>query len=238
MGTLLKKWYQYRNSRKFARIGKRCSLKGQFLEIDGHVELGDYCKVRNNVVMRTNGGGKIILDTYAGISYGCFFESRTIIKIGRFTGIAEFTVIRDTNHAVIGTVDHWRLTPYISQPIVIGDSCMIGSGCYICPGVAIGDGAVIAQHSVVTKDIGPLEVWAGNPARKVAHRMKGVPDSMKARYQELLDRFGMRESRHGFQDEADRIAEAALDGINRAAEERDRLLALFEQQPVDATPDD
>lgn len=228
MNGVVTAWRQFINSRKFARIGRHCSVKGRFLEIDGHVELGDYCKIRNNVIMRTNAGGKIILDTYAGISYYCYFEARTIIKIGKFTGIAEFTVIRDTNHAVIGTTDHWRLTPYISEPIVIGDSCMIGSNCYICPGVAIGDGAVVAQHSVVTKDIAPLEIWAGNPARKVGHRVHGVPESVKQRYDELLARLGLRENRHGFQKEAEKIMEIALQGINRAAEERDRLKALFE----------
>lgn len=216
------------NVRKFARVGKHCSLKGRFLEVDGHVELGDYCKIRNNVILRTNGGGKIILDTYAGLSYSCFLEARTIVKIGRFSGLAEFTVVRDTNHAVIGTADHWRLTPYISLPIVIGDSCMIGSNCYICPGVAIGDGAVVAQHSVVMKDIGPLEIWAGNPARKVGHRMKGVSETMVSRYQDLLKRHGLRENRHGFQEEVNAVIDVAMQGVNRAAEERDRLLALFE----------
>jgi acetyltransferase-like isoleucine patch superfamily enzyme len=205
-------------------------LKGRFLEVDGHVELGDYCKIRNNAILRTTGGGKILFETYAGISYNCFIEARTVIKIGRFTGIAEFTVIRDTNHAVLGTADHWRLTPYISQPIVIGDSCLIGSHCYICPGVAIGDGAVVAQHSVITKDIGPLEVWAGNPARKVAHRVHGVAESMQTRYQDLLNRYGLRLNRHGFQEEAEKVSEMALQGINRAAEERDQLMALFEMQ--------
>ncbi|MFA7693125.1 MAG: acyltransferase [Candidatus Hydrogenedentes bacterium] len=228
MGSLAKKWRQLVNSRKFASIGKKCNLKGSQLEVDGHVELGDFCRIRNNVILRTSKEGKIILDTYSGISYNCFFEARTVIKIGRFTGIAEFCVIRDTNHSVLGTSDHWRLTPYISDPIVIGESCLIGSTCYICPGVAIGDGAVVAQHSVVTKDIGPMEIWAGNPARRVAHRVNGIPESMKARYGDLLDRFGVRKNRHGFQEELDEVAELALQGINRAAEERDQLRLLFE----------
>lgn len=224
MNSLVRIWRQWNHSRKFVKCGKNCSFRGRFLEIDGHVEAGDHCKIRNNVIMRTNDGGKIILGTYAGISYNCYFEARTVIKIGRFTGIAEFTVIRDTNHAVIGTADHWRLTPYISQPIVVGDACMISSNCYIAPGVAIGDGAVIAQHSVVTRDIGPFEVWAGNPARKVAHRTKGLPESMQTRYNEMLDKFGLRTNRHGFMEEAEAIKAAADSGINRAAEERDRLM--------------
>ncbi len=229
MKSPLRKWRNWTNRAKFASVGKKCSLNCRYLEVDGHVELGDFCRIRDYVILRTNGGGKIILDTYAGISYFCFFEARTVIKIGRFTGIAEHTVIRDTNHAVIGTTDHWRLTPYISRPIVIGDSCLIGSSCYIAPGVAVGDGAVIAQNSVVTRDVGPLEIWAGNPARKVAHRIHGVPESMQKRYDDMLSRFGLRDSRNGYLDEVAAVSELALSGVNRAAEERDRLALEYEK---------
>lgn len=37
-------------------------------------------------------------------------------------------------------------------------------------GVTIGDGAVIGAGSVVTKDVGPYEIWAGNPARFIRKR--------------------------------------------------------------------
>ena len=37
-------------------------------------------------------------------------------------------------------------------------------------GVEISDGAVIGMGSVVTKDVGPYEIWAGNPARKIRTR--------------------------------------------------------------------
>ena len=234
MSSLVNAWRQFLNSRKFARVGKHCSLKGRFLEVDGHVEIGDYCRIRNNVILRTNGGGKIILDTYSGLSYNCYLEARTIIKIGRFSGLAEFTIVRDTNHTIIGTTDHWRLTPYISLPIVVGESCMIGSNCYICPGVAIGDGAVVSQHSVVNKDIGPLEIWAGNPARTVGHRVNGISENMRFKYQDLLSKQGLRENRHGFQEELNAVVDVAMQGINRAAQERDELLHLFEGDAVEA----
>jgi|GEM_PF-6224010 len=51
------------------------------------------------------------------------------------------------------------------QPIVIGDGAWLGAGVIVLPGRRIGRGAVVGAGSVVTKDIPPDTVWAGNPAR-------------------------------------------------------------------------
>jgi serine acetyltransferase len=37
-------------------------------------------------------------------------------------------------------------------------------------GVKISDGAIVGMGSVVTKDVGPYEIWAGNPARNIRKR--------------------------------------------------------------------
>jgi acetyltransferase-like isoleucine patch superfamily enzyme len=229
MKNIVRVWRTWKHSRKFVKVGRRCRFPHKYLEVDGHVELGDECRFRNNVILRTHGQGKIIFGNRSGCSYFCILEATKMIKIGNFTGIAEFTVIRDTNHFVIGTDEHWRITPYIAEPIVIGDCVLIGSRCYINPGVAIGDGAVIAPGSVVTKDVGPLEVWAGNPARKIAHRTQGVPAKVQERYLELLAKYGLKEQdRRGYEEDEARIKEVYASGVNRAAEERDRLRKLFE----------
>ena len=46
----------------------------------------------------------------------------------------------------------------------IGNDVWIGHGAYIAAGVTIGDGAVVAANAVVTKDVPPYAVVAGNPA--------------------------------------------------------------------------
>jgi maltose O-acetyltransferase len=51
------------------------------------------------------------------------------------------------------------------RPIHIGSDVWIGGGAIILPGVTIGDGAVIGAGSVVTRDVGPDQIVAGNPAR-------------------------------------------------------------------------
>lgn len=57
----------------------------------------------------------------------------------------------------------------IKENVVIGEGAMILS--QVC---RIGDSAVIGAGAVLTKDVGPGEIWAGNPARMVGRR--GSPD--------------------------------------------------------------
>lgn len=49
--------------------------------------------------------------------------------------------------------------------MVIEEDVWIGGAAVVVPGVRIGRGAVIGAGSVVTKDVPPMCVYAGNPAR-------------------------------------------------------------------------
>lgn len=51
------------------------------------------------------------------------------------------------------------------KPIQIGHDVWVGHGAYIRPGVHIGNGAIVAAHAVVTRDVPPYAIVAGNPAR-------------------------------------------------------------------------
>lgn len=53
---------------------------------------------------------------------------------------------------------------------VVGHDVWIGREATVLPGLTIGDGAVIGAHSVVTRDVAPYAVVAGNPAREVRRR--------------------------------------------------------------------
>ena len=53
---------------------------------------------------------------------------------------------------------------------VIGPDVWIGDHATIMPGVTIGAGAIVAASSVVTRDVAPYAVVAGNPAREVRRR--------------------------------------------------------------------
>jgi chloramphenicol O-acetyltransferase type B len=69
--------------------------------------------------------------------------------------------------------DNWGETQdgYISKGnTVIGNDVWIGAEAMVMPGVHIGDGAVIGARAVVTKDVEPYAMVAGNPAKVIRKR--------------------------------------------------------------------
>ncbi len=92
--------------------------------------------------------------------------------IGDGVMIGPMVYIQTSNHNY-NSVDVQAL-PYdhrvIKKPIHIGDYVWIGGRVTILPGVRIGEGAVIGASSVVTKDVPPLAIVAGNPAKVLKYR--------------------------------------------------------------------
>jgi galactoside O-acetyltransferase len=87
------------------------------------------------------------------------------IRIGDGVMIAPSTTLTTTGHPVHPDrrVDFARF----SEPIAIEDKVWIGSNVVVLPGVRIGHGSVIGAGSVVSKDVPPMTVALGVPARPV-----------------------------------------------------------------------
>ena len=64
-----------------------------------------------------------------------------------------------TDSGGLQTEADWRVVPTI-----IRKRASIGSNATILCGITIGEGAVVGAGSVVTKNVPPNEIWAGNPA--------------------------------------------------------------------------
>lgn len=70
----------------------------------------------------------------------------------------------DVSEWMAGRKD-WSHVPI--APVVIADRCWIGAKAIILKGVTIGEGSVVAAGSVVTRDVPPWTLVAGNPARPI-----------------------------------------------------------------------
>lgn len=74
---------------------------------------------------------------------------------------------------VNGGFDQQGLEPV--RPFAIGNGVVVSANAQILSGRVVGDGAVIGASSVVTKDIEPLGIYAGVPARKLRARAPFAP---------------------------------------------------------------
>ena len=97
--------------------------------------------------------------------HGSCIHAYDSITIGRRVLIAANCQIIDGSGHDLSF--HDVFTSGDSHPIVIEDCVWIGANSLILPGVTIGYGSVIGAGSIVSKDIPPMVVAAGNPARVI-----------------------------------------------------------------------
>jgi acetyltransferase-like isoleucine patch superfamily enzyme len=101
--------------------------------------------------------------------YGTCIHAFASIEIGRNCLIAGNCQIMDASghELCFADVDERAGSKDAGRPIVIEDSVWLGTGTIVMPGVRIGRGSVVGAGSVVTRDIPPLCLAAGNPARVI-----------------------------------------------------------------------
>src|SRR5271154_6589523 len=145
------------------RLRGRAQLSGC-----GEVVLGEGVSLNGTVVpyeLVTYASGRIEIGNHTFINFGSSIAARTSVKIGSRCHLGHYTFVMDNDQHDV--VRHAELPQ--SDPVVIDDHVWIGSKAVILPGVRIGSRAVIGAGSIVTKDIPPRCVAAGNPARVLRH---------------------------------------------------------------------
>lgn len=95
----------------------------------------------------------------------CTFFGRGGIEIGNDVFIGPKVNLITINH---DPKPENRSATY-GRRIIIEDKAWIGINATILPGVKIGYGAIVGASSVVTKDVAPLTIVAGNPAKVIGH---------------------------------------------------------------------
>jgi acetyltransferase-like isoleucine patch superfamily enzyme len=151
-----------------------------------HLVASDADPIRFTVWSPPDNPGRISLGDYVFIAGGSRFLAAGSIEIGDACLIARNTTITDCDwHSLYDRVD--PAPP--SKPVKLGKNVWIGDGALIGKGVTIGDHAVVGARSVVTKDVQPYAVVAGNPARAVKQLDPETP--MKTRIDLLGDAPGL-----------------------------------------------
>lgn len=104
------------------------------------------------------------------INQGCLLDGRRFaIRVGNDVSIGP--------EAAILTLGHDPRSVDFSDrggPVSIGNHVWIGYRAIVLPGVTIGEGAVVGACSVVSRDVPPFAIVAGNPARLIGKRPESL----------------------------------------------------------------
>ena len=176
----IKRYYKYKKFEKYATVGKDLKLfsaSNCVADAPGLIRIGDHCEIHGT--LQSMNKGEIVIGDHTAIFSRSIVGSGQSIRIGSCVVISNQVHIYDNNnHPIDPDVRHqmclegfhtesWRWGNAVSKPIVIEDDVWIGENSTILKGVTIGRGSVVACCSVVTKDVPPYTIVAGNPARVV-----------------------------------------------------------------------
>jgi acetyltransferase-like isoleucine patch superfamily enzyme len=150
-------------------LGQHCFIAPEaqlFAEPGRDIRMGDQCMIAAGVFLH----GPIDMGDEVAINHGASLDGgRSGIKIGSRTRIANNVTIYAFNHGMSPDEAIYR-QKVSSNGIVIGEDVWIGAQAGIVDGVTIGSQAVVGMGSIVTKDVPPFAIVAGNPARIIGDR--------------------------------------------------------------------
>lgn len=135
----------------------------------------------------------------SSIHLGCHFARISNVVIGRNSTINQFCHLDNRGaltfgnnvsispHTAIVTADHNIDSDDFSGrelPCTFEDYSFVGFGAIVLPGVTVGRGGVVCAGAVVTKDVAPMDVVGGVPARHL--RRRDCQPSYSATYKRFM----------------------------------------------------
>ena len=177
--TLSKELYSAWVKHDFQKCGTNCFF-GRFSRLRGakYIILGSGLYIGKDVVWELydeymDQHFSPLLSIGNGSSFGDGGHITCInrVSIGNGVRIGRKVFITDNSHGA--SERKWLDTPpnkrplYSKGPVVIEDHVWIGEMACIMPGVTIGKGAIVGANAVVTHDVPPYSLVAGNPAKLI-----------------------------------------------------------------------
>lgn len=138
--------------------------------IDKTANVGSSSQITNCTIGKYSYVGNYTNINHTQIGNYCSIADRCIIGGGShpYNWVSTSPIFYDGKNSLQKNYTKKIYSAY--QKIFIGNDVWIGAGVYIKCGIKIADGSVIGMGSVVTKDVGPYEIWGGNPAKFIKKR--------------------------------------------------------------------
>jgi len=152
---------------KKSRIGMRCVVQRPWC-----LTTGTRCQLEHDVFMKiTHDTARIAMGEEVFVGRGVEFDVSFDLTIGSDVLFGPGCFITDHEHlhalgqsvASQGCVD---------RSVNIGNDVWLGANVVVLAGVSIGCGAIVGAGAVVNKDVPPMSIYAGVPARQIGSRVR------------------------------------------------------------------
>lgn len=116
------------------------------------------------------GGGRLVIEDFAGVSSGCRI----------YTGTDDFS-----GEGLTGPTIPAPFRAVIRSFVHIGRHAVIGANSVVLPGVTVGEGCAVGANSLVNRDLEPWVIYAGTPVRPLRPRRRDRIEFLEAELRKL-----------------------------------------------------
>jgi acetyltransferase-like isoleucine patch superfamily enzyme len=189
---LLVRW-RFKGTKGLFLVGKGVTIRqAHYIQTGKNFIAQDHCEINGLSQKGLTFGDKVTIGSYAIIRptnlYGG--EAGLGLKVGNNSSIGPYGYIGCSGYIEIG--DNVMISPRVSiysenhnfedseRPMIeqgvtrsfvkIEDDCWIAANSILLAGVTVGKGSIVAAGAVVTKDVPPFSIVAGNPAQVIKSR--------------------------------------------------------------------
>jgi acetyltransferase-like isoleucine patch superfamily enzyme len=125
---------------------------GAFVEVQKNATIGKNCKIQSHTFICEG----VVIEDFAFVGHGVTFINDKYPSATNSNGDMQ-------------SDDDWKVIPTI-----VKQGATVGSGATILCNVTIGEKAIVGAGSVVTKDVAPNTIVAGNPAKVIRRIAKSI----------------------------------------------------------------